>query len=55
MTTISEILYEFKDKVDFIVDDGDSEIGIPSTIIKIKDYDIQVLRNGPIDFSNIKF
>jgi len=36
----------FKDKVDIIVDGGKSKIGIPSTIIKIDNNNVKVLRQG---------
>ncbi len=45
---ISDFLEEFKDKVDIIVDGGKSKIGIASTIVKVEDYQIKVLRQGKL-------
>ncbi len=45
---ISDFLEEFKDKVDLIVDGGKSKIGIASTIVKVEDYQIKVLRQGKL-------
>lgn len=53
MTDVQEILSEFKDKVSAIVDEGKSEIGVTSTIIKIEENTINVLRKGPIDKKDI--
>jgi len=45
---MQEILKEFKEKVECIVDGGDNIKGIPSTIIKIEKNELKVLREGPI-------
>lgn len=34
--------------MDLIVDGGEAKIGMPSTIIKIEDKKIKILREGPI-------
>lgn len=54
MTDFSDILKTFSDKVDCIVDEGPSKGGIPSTIIKIKDKEVCVLREGPISKKEIE-
>lgn len=47
-TNVKDIDNIFKENVDIIVDGGDAKIGKPSTIIKIKDKHISILREGPI-------
>lgn len=48
-TNIEMIKNDFGDKVDIYVDGGESKIGIPSTIVKVEDNEIKVLRQGSID------
>ena len=48
MGDIKEIEKEFKDKVDLIVNGGNLTNGVPSTIIKVKNHKIEVLRKGNI-------
>lgn len=48
MVEIEEILTEFKDKVDIIIDGGKSEIGVPSTIVQVENDQIKVLRQGSL-------
>ena len=45
---VSDFLEEFKDKVDLIIDGGKSPIGFPSTIIKVENDTIKVLRQGKL-------
>lgn len=47
-TNIADIKDEFKGKVDYIIDDGDTEVGIESTVIIVKDDIIHILRPGKI-------
>ena len=49
INNINEIMNKFKDKVDLIVDEGNILEGIPSTIIRVKDKNIEILRKGPIN------
>lgn len=51
---IDEIKRKFKNKVDCIVDEGKAKIGIPSTIIKMEEGKIKVLREGPISKKEIE-
>lgn len=51
---IEKILKEFNDKVDCIVDEGDLKKAVPSTIIKIEENNIKILREGPIDREEIE-
>lgn len=48
-TEIDDFYEEFKDKVDIIIDGGKSKIGVPSTIVKVKNNSIEILRRGTIN------
>lgn len=48
LTSIDEICREFADEVDMIVDDGDSQSSVPSTIVKIENGEITVVRQGAV-------
>ena len=54
MTDILDILKVFSDNVDCIVDEGVSKGGIASTIIRIKNKEVCVLREGPISKKEIE-
>lgn len=43
---VSDFIEEFKDKVDVIVDGGKSKIGVASTIVRVEDNKINILREG---------
>ncbi len=45
---IEQAIDEFKDKVDFYVDGGSLEDRLPSTVIRINDDAIEVLRSGAV-------
>lgn len=45
---VTDFIDEFEDKVDIIIDGGKSEIGIPSTIVKVTNDNIEVVRKGSI-------
>ena len=49
-----EILNKFGDKLDCLVDDGKSKIGKPSTIIKVENEKVIILREGPISKEEIQ-
>lgn len=51
---IQQILAEFGEKVDCIIDGGVIKDGIPSTIIKVEDGDIKILRQGTINKQEIE-
>ena len=53
MVEIEEILGEFSDKVDCIVSSSKAKIGVPSTIMMVKDGKLEVLREGPISFKEL--
>lgn len=48
-TNIDMIMKDFEDKVDLYVDGGESKIGMPSTIIRVENNQIKVLRQGSIN------
>ena len=50
----SEALEQFKDKVEIIIDGGETKHKIPSTIIKIQEKEVIVLRKGPINKKQIE-
>lgn len=50
---VSEIKKEFENEVSLIVENGDSESSVPSTIVKIQDDKIVVIRPGAVDLSDI--
>ena len=48
MIEIDEIVTEFKDKVDVIIDGGKAKIGVPSTIVEVENDEIKVIRQGSL-------
>lgn len=47
-TDIHDIINELKDKVDYIVDDGKCKIGLESTVVKVENDKVKILRPGKI-------
>ena len=47
-TNIKQIQKDFEGKVDYFIDNGESALGVPSTIIKIVNNKIHILRQGTI-------
>lgn len=47
-TNINDIKEEFQDKVSYIIDGGDTKVGLESTVIIVKDETINILRPGKI-------
>ena len=47
-TNIKDIMLEFKEKVDYYIDGGRSKLGKASTVIKVEDNKIKILREGSI-------
>ncbi len=45
---LENIRPNFEDKVDYFIDGGESKIGIPSTVIRVIDNKIYILREGSI-------
>ena len=53
-TNVKDIFEEFKDKVDYIIDGGECEIGIASTIVQVIDEKIYILRQGSITIEQLE-
>lgn len=53
-TNLNDIIEDFKDKVDCIIDGGDSKIGLESTIVKVVDGVPHILRPGAITDAQIE-
>ena len=53
-TIFKDIYNDFKDKVDFMIDGGESNIGIESTIVKVIDNIPHILRPGSITAEEIE-
>ena len=53
-TNFKDIYNDFKDKVDFMIDGGESNIGIESTIVKVIDDIPHILRPGSITAEEIE-
>lgn len=49
-----EVLRDFKDHIDIIVDKGIAEIGIPSTIVDLCGEEAKILREGAVDKNKIE-
>jgi L-threonylcarbamoyladenylate synthase len=47
-TNIEDIVDELKDKVSYIIDGGDTKIGLESTVVRVIDNNIHILRPGYI-------
>ena len=52
-TNIQEIRKHFEGKADFFIDDGESELGISSTIVQVIDGNPQILRQGSVALKEI--
>ena len=50
---LQEIKKQFKGKVDYFIDGGNSELGISSTIVQVVDGKPQILRQGSITLEQI--
>ena len=53
-TNIADIKKDFEGKVDCFIDNGESELGIPSTVIRIIDNIPHILRQGAISEEEIR-
>lgn len=53
-TNIESIYNDFHDNVDIYIDDGESKFGVASTIVKVENNNIKILREGPITLNDIK-
>ena len=52
-TNIDDIFDELNDKVDYIIDGGSTKIGVESTVIKVIDNKIHILRPGKITVDDL--
>lgn len=50
-TEVNDFIDEFKDKVDIIIDGGKTN-EIPSTIVRVENYKINILREGSLRINN---
>lgn len=53
-TNIKDIQKDFEGKVDYFIDNGESKLGIPSTIVRVINDEIHILRQGSISMEQIK-
>lgn len=53
-TKLSDLLEDFDNKVDYIIDGGESKIGVESTVVKVINNIPTILRPGKISPSDIK-
>ena len=53
-TEVNDIIDDFKNTVDIIIDGGKSVDSIPSTIVRVEDNKINILRQGKISEDEIK-
>ena len=52
-TNIEDIFDELNDKVDYIINGGDTNIGLESTVIRVIDEKIHILRPGKITYDDL--
>ena len=52
-TNIKDIQKDFAGKVDCFIDNGESKLGIPSTIIRVINDEVHILRQGSISMEQI--
>lgn len=45
---VADIVEDFRDSVDIIIDGGNAKLGLSSTIVKVENNDIQIIREGII-------
>ena len=53
-TEVKDIIDDFRNTVDIIIDGGKSVDSIPSTIVRVEDNKINILRQGKISEDEIK-
>ena len=54
MTNLNNLPEDFKKKSDLIIDGGETTLGTASTIIKVENGKVKILREGPIDMKKIE-
>ena len=53
-TKLEDIINELKDKVDYILDGGECDIGLESTVVRVVDGNVKILRPGKITKEDIE-
>lgn len=53
-TKIEDIIYELDGKVDYILDTGRTDIGVESTVVRVTDNQVHILRPGKITVEDIR-
>ncbi len=53
-TNLKDIIGELKDKVDFIIDGGETQIGVESTVVRVVNDEVKILRPGKITKEDIE-
>lgn len=53
-TNLQDIIEELRDKVDYILDGGESDIGLESTVVRVIDNEVRILRPGKITKEDIE-
>ena len=53
-TNLDDIIDELKDKVDYIIDGGQTDIGIESTVVRVINNEVKILRPGKITKEDIE-
>ena len=52
-TNVQDIFNELNDKVDYILDGGDTKIGLESTVIRVIENKIHILRPGKVTYDDL--
>ncbi len=52
-TNISDIFDELNDKVDYIIDGGETKVGLESTVVRVINHEIHILRPGKITYDDL--
>lgn len=53
-TKLQDIIEELQDKVDYILDGGESDIGLESTVVRVIESEVRILRPGKIAKEDIE-
>ena len=53
-TNVEDIREELQDKVDFIIDGGEADIGLESTVVRVINDEVKILRPGKITKADIE-
>ena len=53
-TNLNDIFEELKDKIDYIIDGGETDIGVESTVVRVINDEVKILRPGKITKEDIE-